>query len=168
MDALDLLKTQVTGLRRDFANIVGDMTSEQLHWTPPGVANPIASLILHSTGFLDQTVHRTAQGKPPIWDSGNWQQKLGTPPVGRQDLEGGRKLKMDINLVKQYVNEVMASSETYLNSLKPADLDRKITTSRGENALGNMLSGAFVIHFADHMGEMSALKGCQGGKGYVG
>lgn len=168
MDALDLLKTQVTGLRRDFTNIVGDMTSEQLHWAPPGVANPISSLILHAVGFQDQIVHRTAQGKPPIWDSGNWQQKLGAPPVGRQDLEGGRKLKLDINLVKQYTNEVLAATDAYLATLKPADLDRMVAGFRGEAPLGNMVSAALVVHFADHMGEMSALKGCQGGKGYVG
>lgn len=167
MDALDLLKTQVTGLRRDYANIIGDMSSQQLHWVPPGVANTISSTMLHSIGFVDNTVHRTAQGKTSIWDSGNWQQKLGTPQIGRQDLEGGRKLKLDIDLVKQYVSEVLAASQAYLNALGPGDLDRKVVTPRGENALGNLLSTAFVTHFADHMGEMSALKGCQGGKGWV-
>lgn len=168
MDALDLLKTQVTGLKGDFNNILGDMTSEQAHWRPPGVANPIISLLMHAADFQDTTVHRTAQSKPRIWDSGNWAQKLKMDPIGRQDLEKGRALHVDFNLVKQYVNEVQAASDAYLASLIPADLDRMVSGFRGEAPLGNMLSAALVGHFADHMGEMSALKGCQGGKGWRG
>ncbi|MBM3946125.1 MAG: DinB family protein [SAR202 cluster bacterium] len=168
MDALDLLRTQVTGLRRDFTTILGDMTSEQAHWRPPGVANPIVSLLIHAVDFQDSVVNRTAQGKPRIWDSGNWGQKLKMDPVSRQDLEKGRALKLDFNLVKQYVTDVQAASDAYLASLKASDLDRMVTGFRGEVPLGNMLSSALVIHLADHMGEMAALKGCQGGKGWAG
>ena len=169
MDALTLLKTQVRGLRRDWNSVMGDMTQEQLLWRPPGIANPIVSLVMHVVGGQDNVVNVTAQGKQKVWDANNWGEKLKVSPVGRQDLEAGRNLHVDIDGFKEYADEVFASVDAYLAQAQLDDLDREVQGFGGNMVpLGNMLSGMLVTHFMGHLGEVSALKGCQGGKGWAG
>ena len=169
MDALTLLKTQVAGGRRDWNSVTGDMTEEQLQWRPPGIANPIVSLVAHAIGGQDNAVNVVAQGKPKVWDANNWGEKLKISPVGRQDLEAGRNLRVDIELFKEYANEVFASVDAFLDQAKPEDLDREVQGFGGNMVpLGRQLSIFLVTHFMGHLGEVSALKGCQGGKGWAG
>ena len=168
MDGLTLLKTQASGVRRDWGSILADMTNEQAHWRPPGVANPIIGVLVHSIGFVDSTINKTAQGKAPIWETGNWAEKIPGLAPGRQDLEKARAAKVDIAVVKQYVEQVLAEADRYLGTLTSADLDRQVQGFGGMVPLANQLSSALVVHFAEHMGEMSGLKGGAGGKGYAG
>ncbi|MSP78735.1 MAG: DinB family protein [Dehalococcoidia bacterium] len=169
MDGLALLKTQATGLRRDWNNILGDMTQEQVDYHPEGLANPISQLVVHSLGYLDTVVNKTAQGKTPIWDSGNWGTKINGIAPGRQDLAKARAAKVNLAALKEYTNQVLASVDAYLATAQPSDLDKQIPGAGGNMVpLANQLSSAIVTHFADHMGEISAIKGIKGGKGYVG
>ena len=169
MDALSLLKVQVAGPRRDWNSIIADMTQEQLQWTPPGVANPIVSLVMHAVGSQDNAANAVAQGKPKVWDANNWGEKLGISPYGRQNLEEGRAMHVDIELFRAYSAEVFASVDAFLASAKPEDLDREVKNFAGDMVpLGNQLSSSLVTHFMGHLGEVSALKGCQGGKGWAG
>ncbi len=46
------------------------------------------------------------------------------------------------------------------------DLERTIDTPCGEFNLGQMLESFVIWHINAHCGEISALKGCQGLKGY--
>ena len=170
MDAITLLRTQVNGLRRDWNSIVGDMTNEQAHWRPTGVANPIIGVLVHSIGFVDTTINKTAQGKPVnIWEYGNWAEKVQGIAPGRQDLEKARAAKTDIAVLKQYMDLVLAEADRYLATLKNEDLDRQVPGMGGNMVpLANQLSSALVVHFSEHMGEVSGLKGSAGGKGYAG
>ncbi|MSQ32347.1 MAG: DinB family protein [Dehalococcoidia bacterium] len=169
MEAITLLKTQATGVRRDWASIVSDLTQEQAHWRPPGVANPIIGVLVHAIGFVDTIINKTAQGKPTIWETGNWAEKIPGLAPGRQDLEKARAAKTDVAVVKQYVDQVLAEADRYLGTITSADLDRQVPGFGGNMVpLANQLSSALVVHFAEHMGEMSGLKGSAGGKGYAG
>ncbi len=169
MEAITLLKTQASGLRRDWASIVSDLTQEQAHWRPPGVANPIIGVLIHAIGFVDNTINKTAQGKPAIWETGNWAEKIPGLAPGRQDLEKARAAKTDIAVVKQYVDQVLAEADRYLGTITNEDLDRQVPGFGGNMVpLANQLSSALVTHLAEHMGEMSGLKGSAGGKGYAG
>jgi hypothetical protein len=53
-----------------------------------------------------------------------------------------------------------------LASITPEDLERKIDTPIGELNLGQLLETFVIWHVNAHCGEISALKGCQGAKGY--
>ncbi len=54
----------------------------------------------------------------------------------------------------------------WLSSLAPADLDHRRHMTVGELNVGQMLEVHIVWHINVHCGEISALKGCQGLKGY--
>jgi hypothetical protein len=166
--AVDLLKTQAGNVRRDWAAVTDDLTSDQAHYHPTGVVNPVVSLLLHAASFEDLVVNRTAQGKQRVWDTEGWEKKLGIPIVGQQDLQKARAMKVDFNLVKQYVKAVSDASEAYLNHVSDADLDREIETRAGKQPLVNMLSSALITHKLEHLGEISVIKGLQGAKGWAG
>ena len=51
-------------------------------------------------------------------------------------------------------------------SLTPEDLERTISTLVGEYTLDQYLEIFIIWHINAHCGELSALKGCQGLKGY--
>ena len=66
----------------------------------------------------------------------------------------------------EYAGKVQSTALDWLSSLTPADLERKYKTSIGELNLGQLLEAYIIWHINVHCGEISALKGCQGLKGY--
>ena len=64
---------------------------------------------------------------------------------------------------------VFKSTEEYVDSLKPEDLDKEVDLTNaglGKMTLGGFISMISVIHPSNHIGEISCMKGQQGGKGY--
>jgi hypothetical protein len=53
-----------------------------------------------------------------------------------------------------------------LSSLAPEDLERRELTTAGEMNLAQAVELFIIWHINAHCGEISALKGCQGLKGY--
>ncbi len=73
---------------------------------------------------------------------------------------------MDLRAMHDYAR---VTSQTILNwvvSLTPTDLERMIPTPIGDVNLGQFLESFVIGHIHNHNGEISALKGCQGHKGY--
>jgi hypothetical protein len=56
--------------------------------------------------------------------------------------------------------------QSWLPSLKPEDLERVIPTPIGDYNLDQFLEICVIWHINAHCGEISALTGCQGLKGY--
>ena len=56
--------------------------------------------------------------------------------------------------------------QDWISSLTPADLDVELKTSIGPLSLGQTVELYVVSHINVHCGEISAIKGCQGLKGY--
>lgn len=166
MQAAALCQAIVAGARREWAGVTGDLTAEQAHWQPPGVANPIIGLMFHVVGLEDRLIQQTIQGKPTIWDSANWGQKLNMQPFGRLTLESGRALKVDFVRFQEYAKEVAAATEAYIAKLTDAELDRQVQGFRGPVPVANML-GTVSNQLLEHGGEIAVLKGLQGAKGYA-
>jgi hypothetical protein len=73
---------------------------------------------------------------------------------------------VDLPALHEYAREVQSAAQDWLSSLTPADWERKMETSIGEINLGQLLEAYIIWHINAHCGEISALKGCQGAKGY--
>ena len=64
---------------------------------------------------------------------------------------------------------VFESTEEYVASLKPEELEREIdltSAGLGKMTLGGFISMVAVIHSSNHIDEISCMKGRQGGKRY--
>jgi hypothetical protein len=84
-------------------------------------------------------------------------------------FEWGRALQPDLPALRQYGQTVMADADAYLAQLGDADLDRMVDVSQaglGMRSVSWMLNALVASHLNNMAGEISALKGVQGLRGY--
>ena len=167
MDAIEAIKAEVAGSRRAYEGTVSDLTPEMINWIPPGVANHIGAMMLHIALAEDNIVHTRILGKPNIWESGNWSEKLGVPSGVYQSLEGSRSIKFDLAKFQEYADQVMSETDACLDALTSEDLDRLVQARVGERTVASFLLGIVVGHRLMHTGEISTIKGVQGARGYA-
>lgn len=165
MDALTLLKQQIAGARREFNGVLGDVSQEMAQWQPPGTANSIVDLLFHTVLGEDRALMTRFQGKPPLFEQ--WSARLKIPADFRHTPEGAKALKADISVLKSYAEAVFSAVDEYVGKIKDSDLDRMVEGFRGPVPLATQMSYMLVTHVYEHAGEISALKGCQGAKGYA-
>jgi hypothetical protein len=87
------------------------------------------------------------------------------PPENPPWDEWAGRVQVDLPSLRQYAQAVYASTDAYLASLSPADLDAAFQGFVGLETLGSFLTG-LGLHAGWHTGEISAIKGVQGNKGY--
>jgi hypothetical protein len=166
MDVLEYIQRQITGMRRSVTNVMKDMTPELFDFPTPGTANAISATFAHFLSSEDNMIQKVIQGKPTVWDSGLWSEKTGLPkPPGiGEDWSSYKHRQTPIQPLLDYQAAVWAATDAFVATLKPEELDRKVTFAGGERTVGDMLLLA-VSQALGHNGEIAALKGVQGAKG---
>lgn len=177
-------------------DLVSDLSQEQADWLPPGNANPIGALYWHTVAYVDQVAHEwcmapfrrvtleewleakcagrdLGMGQVPLRHSAGWQEKvvIALPPENPADpywdvrvvREG---LQVNLPALHAYARATAQTVQSRVLSLEPEDLERTIPTPIGDYALGQFLELFVIAHINNHIGEISALKGCLGRKGY--
>ena len=163
MDALTLLRQQAETANNLMTQVFANVTAEQALWQLAGATtNPIAATFLHVYHSEDRMVHRNLGGRPTIFDQGGWQERLGYDPASPWTSSA----RPDLDAYRAYAAEVSAVTRAYLSGLDPDALTREVDTPRGPQPLANRLSILLVAHKLTHLGEISALLGCQGAKGF--
>jgi hypothetical protein len=153
--------------------LVDDLTQEQADWMPPGNVNPISALYWHTVSYVDEIVHDWGMGQAPLKQSAGWREKVVTacPPPAEGDPMGDLRavragLSVDLPALHDYAQATSQALLGWVASLTPEDLDRTMETPIGELNLGQMLEAFIIWHINVHCGEISALRGMQGLKGY--
>jgi len=77
-----------------------------------------------------------------------------------------RALRVRLPALHEYARAVAADLKSWLGTLTPADLERTVQTPIGEHTVAHVLEVFVIWHINAHCGEISALKGCQGCRGY--
>jgi hypothetical protein len=175
MDSIALLREQIREAHDWLEATMADVTPAQAGWVPPGTANPLGATYAHAITVEDMVVNGMLKGTAPLGSS-TWSGKTGLDhpmPAPGPDFQHypawTRSVKVQLPALRQYAQAVYASTEQYLASLKPADLDRKLDLSgagMGEQTLAWVLNRLILGHIDNMCGEVSVLKGVQGGKGY--
>jgi len=169
LDAVSLLKEQVKQAHGIVEGTLGDLTPDQAAWKPGGNANPMAGLFIHLIAGEDLFL-KMMTGQQPL-AMGSYAGKTGASephPMGNYG-EWAARVTVDLPQALDYMRAVFKSTEEYVDSLKPEDLDREIdltSAGLGKMTLGGFISMTSVIHPSNHIGEISCMKGQQGGKGY--
>jgi hypothetical protein len=196
MNAVDLIHYALDLAFEHLELQVKDLTQEQVDWLPPGIANPIGALYWHTIAYCDQLVHEwcmepfvdlaieewfeakrakreLGMGQAPLRHSAGWQEKvvLALPPENPEDpywdvrtvREG---LRVDLPALHDYAHATAQTLQDWVASLTLVDLERMIPTPFGDYNQGKFLEYFIIWHINVHCGEISALKGCQGLKGY--
>lgn len=163
MDALSLLGDEAALADGLMDQVLGGVTNEQAVWRPEGgTNNPIASIAVHIYFSQDRLIQRL-QGRPTVAEAGGWGQRLGlTPSAIWTPLSNP-----DLNTIRGYITEVRAATDDFLQHLDPGRLGtEEVDLPIGRRSLASALALILVVHKSAHLGEISALVGAQGGKGF--
>ena len=172
MDAITSLKENFGYTHMVVEGTMEGVTDEKAHWLPSGTAHSIAATYAHLVLGEDAVIHGMIQGTAPLAAT-TWAGKTGVsemPPNGSEG-EGdwsswASSVRVDIPALREYAKAVYAATDAYLGSLKPEDLDRKMKAYGPDEQSLNMMFHLVAGHGNNHVGEISAIKGIQGLKGY--
>ncbi|MBV7336055.1 DinB family protein [Chloroflexi bacterium TSY] len=168
--AVKLLRAQYKGAHDVLEGTMKGVTSEQAHWIPAGTANPLGATYAHILVSEDGLFNGALQGGAPLMAS-SWADKTGLSepaPQGNQWGEWGRRVKVDLDAARAYGQAVYAATDKYFATLTDEDLGREVDLTGiglGKYTLGQ-ISSILLNNVTWHTGEISCLKGLQGGKGY--
>ena len=165
MKAIEFVQTTITEMHAAMIEDVKVLTPEHLAWKPAPKANPIGFLFWHYMRTEDNILSGI-QGKPSIWESENWHEKLGLDAkaqgTGFQEPEVDKIAVLPLAEVMAYVERVAQSTADYLNSLDDAGLDYAPDPERPKRTVGMMLRNFVIAHGWWHLGEIKYVKGMQG------
>ena len=167
MDIIDFFRLEQKRLHSWMRASVSELTPDEWHHLEEGNGNSIAFLVWHCVRTEDNILRFILQGRPPIWNEGNWHERLGLPPrvqgTGMATEEARNFHIADPALFMQYVEEVWREFESYLAGISDggAELSERVVTVK---PIGNMpavqaIGQACISHLFIHYGEISLLRG---------
>ncbi|PZS05739.1 MAG: hypothetical protein DLM69_00705 [Candidatus Chloroheliales bacterium] len=173
MDAISLLRMQMESAAWYLEGTMTDVTPELAHAVPPGKAHTIAGYYAHYVIMTDMIVNAMLKGGAPLFAT-TWADKTGvSEPIPNADAdweknhaEWARRVQVDLPAMREYAKAVYASADEYLASLTPEALDQKVKLFGGEFGLGWAINMFIINHISSGTGEISAVKGVLGAKGF--
>lgn len=181
-DCSAVLKDSFGAARGLLEVVTGDVTEAVAHWKPAGAANPVGATYVHALVVSDAFVNGMLRGGAPLFASGYAGRAgvselppmlvPGSPPPATygEDLHRwAHRVTIDLPAARAYAAAVYDAIDGWLSTLSYADLGKPIDLSWlgiGISTVGFVLHNAVVSHIAGHAGEIAAIKGLQGLKGY--
>lgn len=168
------LREQLRGAHEFLDETMEGVSDEQLHWAPPGTANPIGATYAHVVLGEDLMVNSLVRGIAPLFYT-TWAGNFGLsepPPLPNQGDWNlwARKVRVDLPALRAYAQGIFENTDEYLASLDEAELAREIDLSifeMGAKPLSWFLGSVVLSHVSTHCGEVACLKGLQGQPGYA-
>jgi hypothetical protein len=114
------------------------------------------------------------QGLPALSDS-TWKDKTGaSQPMPAMDENWSannekwvKSVKIDLKQMRDYAKAVFADTDDYVKTLKETDLEKEIDLGNwGKKTVAFLLYEYIIAHTNNLSGELSAIKGVHGNKGY--
>ena len=172
MESKELLKAGLENVKRTVDRTLDGLTHDEVSWHPRPDANSIGLILFHMVRSEDSFVNRLIQGKPQLWETGKWYEKL------NKELEDGGShyteeqvagfVVPDLKGLQAYTDAVRKQTLDYLTKATPETLDRVVEMTqmgpvkRPPTTVG-MLILMNVTHLSQHGGEVSYLRGLKRG-----
>jgi uncharacterized damage-inducible protein DinB len=172
MEAKELITAGLENVQRTVDRTLEGLTRDELSWHPRPDANSIGLILFHMVRSEDSFVNRTIQGKPQLWETGKWHDKL------KKGLEDGGAhytaeqvagfVVPEMKALLEYAGAVRKQTLDYLAKLTPEALDREVImpqmgpVKRPPSNVGKVLM-MNVTHLSGHAGEISYLRGLKRG-----
>lgn len=148
------------------------VTPAVAHWLPAGTPGSIGAQYAHVALTEDFFVQRVLRNQPLLM-AGPYAGQLGLselPPVRGEGDWGrwSRAVQVELDLLRAYARAVYSATEDYLVTLSDDTLYQAVDAS--DIGLGVRTAASILTMLLgnahNHCGEISALKGMQGLKGY--
>ncbi|PYN20232.1 MAG: hypothetical protein DMD76_24575 [Candidatus Rokuibacteriota bacterium] len=172
MTLLESLSTDLRRLHDVLDKSLDGLTTDQLHTVPAGhpKANTIAWNLWHYARTEDNVVRFVLQDRrPTVWVEGGYPERLGLHPAAQgtgMSTEEAHALRIrDVPLFAGYMKKVWASTEEYVQTLSPAELDRKVALKFvGEMPVARVFAMVGITHGFTHFGEIELARTLVGAK----
>ena len=167
-NAISFIRSQFTLAHDWLGATMNGVTNETAQWTPDGKPNPIGAQLGHvvtTEDFLMSAV----RSQPPLMAT-EYAGKTGLselPPPGDWSM-WAHSVKVDVATANAYAKVVWANSDAILAAMSDDDLNKPFDLSgigMGMQSVATVIN-LIVLNNYVHMGEISALKGLQGLRGY--
>ena len=180
MEVKELIQNGLGNLQRTINRTLNSLTTAELKWQPRSDANSIGLILFHIARFEDSFIQSRLKGKPQLWESEKWYQKL-----DKAITDSGAHYSAEqvagfivpkIEDLSGYSEAVRPKTLEYLKDITADDLDRKVTLSPAVTPPGSVPAGRppveltvgsillfTLTHTAQHAGEISYLRGLQRG-----
>jgi hypothetical protein len=169
MNTIDYLRDSLKWAHEIIGMTVADLTPEMAQHCPDGIANPIAATYAHAVLAEDGVVNGLLRGSAPLFAT-SWAGKSGASDAQfQQTPEWARSVQVDLPKMAEYMQAVAAETDSWIASLSEADLNKELDLTAqglGKRTLGWALHALVIGHLHNMVGEISALKGTLGAKGY--
>jgi len=172
MESKELLKAGLENVKRTVDRTLDDLTHDEVSWHPRTDANSIGLILFHMARSEDSFINRLIQGKPQLWETGKWYEKL-----NKELGDGGNRyteeqvagfVVPDLKGLQMYTDAVRKQTLDYLAKVTPETFDREVempqmgSVKRPPIAVGILLL-MNVTHLSQHSGEVSYLRGLKRG-----
>lgn len=157
---------EMLGMARQYLDAaIQETDAETLSKKLPGATvGPIGEIYGHTIGNEDWAFNQLIQGKELVLTSGGWAARLGLDPTST-DHDWKAVAENHMAELQEYGKAVRAASDTFLDSLSDADLDKPIDFFGRNETMGWVIADTVLVHVAFHSGEIASLKGVMGQKG---
>jgi hypothetical protein len=187
METTELIRIGLGNVKRLLDRTLDGLTPAEIKWQPRPDANSIGIILFDIARSEDASIQSRLQGKPQLWESEKWYQKLNK---SANDSGGHYTAEQVAAFVVPNLKDLLGYSEAvreqtleYLKDLTAGQLDKKVelppmgppptAPSAGtpnqprlppfrDMTVGSMLM-MNVTHLAQHAGEISYLRGLQRG-----
>ena len=170
--ASSILTEQLQGAHGLLKMTLDGVTPEVASFTPPGTANSIVDTYVHILLSEDWLIHFLLQHTDPLYVS-ELKDKTGveafTPAADNSFPAWTKNAKVNMQEMNAYAEKVFAISETYVKNLTDEDLQKEVDLAAfgmGKSTVAFVISSIVTSNMNLHTGEISAIKGVQGLKGY--
>jgi hypothetical protein len=173
--AAAILRAELQSAHRLLETTMADVTDEIANRPAPGNANPIGASYAHAVIAEDGIVNGMLRGQPPLILT-TWAGRTGTdkimpmPGVAKGDIGAWyHSVRVDLTACRAYAQAVYAQSEEFIGNADDATLGREIDLSMiglGKLPLAVVFGLLVTGHLNNLCGEISAIKGVNGLRGY--
>lgn len=168
MDAIAQLKQDFASALNFLNGTMQGVTDAQAQYRPSGSAHTIAANYAHIAFSEDGIVNGMVRKAAPLFAS-RFAGKTGAsepPPAGPAWSDWAKTARIELAPLQEYASAVFAETDAWLATAKPEELEVQADMgAAGQWKVGALL-GIVVGNRWMHTGEISCLKGLQGGQGY--
>ena len=165
---INVIRSQYSLMQGWFEGTLAGVTDELAHFDPPGTVTSIGAQAAHVVTGLDFFLLGVAAGKQPLL-VGGFADRSGVsepPPAGGEWSEWAARVKIDLPALEAYSKAVFSEIDGYLASISDEDLQQEKEFGPAGNQTILWALNILILNTFSHTGEISAIKGMQGLKGY--
>ncbi len=169
MELKEYLLGELAGLEHQLKRVTDGLTQTEVCWQPGHGCNSIGLILYHMARSEDMFVQTRLRQTTELFE----EEKYWEPLNVRKEEAGSHYTPeevdkfpvSDLNEIMKYLAHVRKVTTDYVKDLKPDDFDRKIMMGGpfGEMSEATIFS-IIVSHTAQHLGEISYLRGLQRGQ----